>query len=203
MTKLQTLDVRKLVLLALLTAIVIAFQIAAIVTRPLFPMFSITLVLVPIVIGAALIGIYAGGWLGLVFGFAVLISGDAAPFMAIDPFGTIVVVLLKGMLAGLASGAIYKLMVRVGKTIAAIAAAVVCPLVNTGIFIIGSYVFFLPTLTMWGEAAGYASATAFIFLVMVGVNFLVEFAINLVLSPTIVRLVQYGQNKWNYDVPDS
>jgi len=190
------------VLLALLTAIVIVFQIVAIVTRPLFPMFSITLVLVPIVIGAALIGIYAGAWLGLVFGFAVLISGDAAPFMAIDPFGTILVVLLKGMLAGLASGVIYKLLVRTGKTIAAIAAAVVCPLVNTGVFIVGSYVFFLPTLTEWGNAAGYASATAFIFLVMVGINFLVEFAINIILSPTIVRLVQYGQSKWNNTTSD-
>jgi len=199
MTKIKDFDTRKMVLLAILTAIVIAFQILAIFTRPLFPMFSITLVLVPIVIGAALIGIYAGAWLGLVFGFAVLISGDAAPFMVIDPFGTIVVVLLKGTLAGFASGAVYKLLVRLGRTIAAIVAAVVCPLVNTGIFIVGSYVFFLPTLTEWGAAAGYASATAFIFLVMVGVNFLVEFAINLVLSPTIVRLVQYGQNKWNND----
>jgi len=154
---------------------------------------------VPIVIGAAIIGIYAGAWLGLVFGFAVLISGDAAPFMVVDPFGTILVVLLKGLLAGLAAGAVFKLFTKTNKTIAAIASAVVCPLVNTGVFIIGSYIFFLPTLTEWGAAAGYASATAFIFLVMVGINFLIEFAINLVLSPTIVRLIQYGQNKWKSD----
>jgi uncharacterized membrane protein len=187
----QTFDTKKIVLLAILTAIVIALQIAAIVTRPLFPMFSITLVLVPIVIGAALIGAWAGAWLGLVFGFAVLISGDAAPFMVIDPFGTVTVVLIKGMLAGLAAGFVYKLLSKKDKTIAAIIAAIVCPLVNTGIFIVGSYVFFLPTLTEWGAAAGYASATAFIFLAMVGLNFLVELAINFVLSPTIVRLIQY------------
>ena len=193
MIKNSTIDTKKLVLLAILTAIVVALQIAAIVTRPLFPMFSITLVLVPIVIGAALIGVYAGAWLGLVFGFAVLISGDAAPFMAIDPLGTVTVVLLKGLLAGFAAGVVYKLIERINKTIAAISAAVICPLVNTGIFIIGSYIFFLPTLTEWGAAAGYASATAFIFLVMVGLNFIVELAINLILSPTIVRLIQYRQ----------
>jgi len=187
----KSINTRKLVLLAILTAIVIAFQILAIVTRPFFPVFSISLVLVPIVIGAALIGIYAGAWLGLVFGFAVLISGDAAPFLAVDPFGTVTVVLLKGLLAGFASGVVYKFLERFGKTVAAITAAVVCPLVSTGIFIIGSYIFFLPTLTEWGAAAGYASATAFIFLVMAGLNFLVELAINLVLSPTIVRLIQY------------
>jgi len=190
----KTINTQKLVLLAILSAIVIALQIAAIVTRPLFPVFSISLVLVPIVIGAALIGAYAGAWLGLVFGFAVLISGDAAPFMAIDPFGTITVVLLKGVLAGLAAGLTYKMIELFNRTAAAISAAVDCPLINTGIFIIGSYVFFLPTLTEWGAAVGYSSATAFIFLVMVGLNFLVELAINLVLSPTIVRLIQYRRD---------
>jgi len=192
MTK-NSFDTKKIVLLAILTAIVVALQIAAIVTRPLFPMFSITLVLVPIVIGAALIGAWAGAWLGLVFGFAVLISGDAAPFMAIDPIGTVAVVLLKGMFAGLAAGFVYKLFSKKDKTIAAITAAIVCPLVNTGIFILGSYIFFLPTLTLWGTAEGYASATAYIFLALVGLNFLVELAINFVLSPTIVRLIQYKE----------
>ena len=187
----KTINTQKLVFLAILTAIVIALQVAAIVTRPLFPVFSITLVLVPIIIGAALNGVYAGAWLGLVFGFAVLISGDAAPFMAIDPFGTILVVLLKGLLAGLAAGVVYRIIERTNRTVAAITAAIVCPLVNSGIFIIGSYVFFIPTLTEWGAALGYTSVTAFIFLVMVGLNFLVELAINLVLSPTIVRLIQY------------
>ena len=188
---LKSVDTKKLVLLAILTAIVIIFQILAILTRPLFPMFSITLVLVPIVIGAALIGIYAGAWLGLVFGFAVLISGDAAPFMAIDAFGTVVVVLFKGMLAGFTAGGVYKMLERFNKTVAAICAAIICPLINSGVFIIGSYIFFLPTLTEWGAAAGYANATTFIFLFMVGLNFLVELGINLVLSPTIVRLIQY------------
>jgi len=191
MTRTKNIDTQKLVLLAILTAIVVAFQIVAILTRPFFPMFSITLVLVPIVIGAALIGIYAGAWLGLVFGFAVLISGDAAPFLTIDPVGTVTVVLLKGMLAGLAAGIVYKLIERTNRTAAAITAAIICPVVNSGIFIIGSYIFFLPTLTEWGASIGYTNVAAYIFLVLVGLNFLVELAINLVLSPVIVRLIQY------------
>jgi uncharacterized membrane protein len=115
--------------------------------------------------------------------------------MVIDPFGTITVVLLKGILAGLAAGFVYKLLSKKDKTIAAITAAIVCPLVNTGVFILGSYVFFIPTLTQWGAAAGYSSVTAFIFLAMVGLNFLVELAINFVLSPTIVRLIQYKNSE--------
>ena len=188
-------DTRKLVLLALLTAIVVVLQVLAIVTRPLLPLFSISLVLLPITVGAALVGVYAGGWLGLAFGFAVLISGDAAPFMVIDPLGAVLVVLLKGMLAGLAAGAAYKLIAAKSKIAAAVTAAAVCPIVNTGIFVIGSYAFFLPTITEWAEALGFASGTAYIFFGMAGVNFLIELGLNLVLIPVIVRLIQYGQDR--------
>jgi len=195
----KSINTRKLVLLALLTAIVVVLQVLAILMRPLFPTFTISLVLVPIVIGAALIGVYSGGWLGLAFGIAVLISGDAALFLAVNPFGTILVVLLKGLLAGLASGAVYKLFAERNKTLAAIGAAIVCPIVNTGIFIAGCYVFFLETLTQW---AGDGNVTTFIFIGMAGVNFLVELGINLVLSPTIVRLIQFGQDKREVVMPN-
>ena len=190
-------NTRKLVLLALLTAIVVVLQVLAIITRPMLPLFSISLVLLPITVGAALIGVYAGAWLGLAFGFAVLISGDAAPFMAVSPLGTVLVVLLKGLLAGLAAGAAYKVIARKSKTVATVLAAAACPIVNTGIFIVGSYVFFLPTITGWGASLGFANATAYIFLGMVGVNFLIEFGLNLVLIPVIIRLIQYGQDRRN------
>ena len=206
-------NTRKLVLLAILTAIVVILQILAILLRPLLPAFTINLVLVPIVIGAALTGIYGGGWLGLASGFAVLISGDAGLFMAIDPFGTVLVVLAKGLLAGLASGALYKMIAGKSRTIAAISAAIACPIVNTGIFIIGMYIFFMPTVAKWfppvaglamSEGAGasemYAilgvnSSIAFIIIIMIGINFLIEFVINIILSPVIVRLIQYGQDR--------
>ena len=69
----------------------------------------ISLVLIPIVIGAATCGPKIGAWLGFVFGIFVLISGDAAAFLSVDIFGTIVTVLLKGTLCGLAAGYVYKL----------------------------------------------------------------------------------------------
>ena len=189
----KTIDTRKLVLLALLTAIVVVLQFLGAFIR--FGPFSVSLVLVPIVIGAALVNIPAAGWLGLVFGVIVLASGDANAFLAVNPFGTVVVVLLKGTLAGLAAGAVYKLLKNINRTVAAIAAAVVCPIVNTGIFAIGSYIFFIPTLTEWGAAAGFENVTAFIFLGMIGLNFVFEFGLNIILCPTIARLVQYGQDR--------
>ena len=92
----------KVVGLGLFTAIVVVLQFLGSFIK--FGPFSITLVLAPIVIGAALYGIGAGAYLGLVFGATVLISGDAAAFLTINPIGTVIIVLLKGMLAGLAAG---------------------------------------------------------------------------------------------------
>jgi len=182
-------DTRKLVLMAILTTIVILLQILGTFIR--FGPFSISLVLMPIVIGAALLGSVMGAWLGLVFGFVVLISGETNLFLAINPVATVFVVLLKGSLAGFLAGMAYKLLAAHGKIIAAIAAAVVCPVVNTGIFILGGYIFFLPTFTEWSIAAGATSVTAFLFLGLAGVNFLFELGVNIILSPTIVRLIQY------------
>ena len=186
-------ETRKLVLLALLTAIVVVLQTLAAVI-PIYP-FTLTLVLVPIVIGAALCGIYAGCWLGFVFGLVVLLTGNANLFLTVNPVATIAIVLLKGTLAGLAAGTVYKLLEKLNRTVAAIAAAVVCPIVNTGIFIIGSYIFFLPFVMGFTEYYGYDNATAIIFLGFVGINFPLELGINLILSPAIVRLVQYGQDR--------
>jgi len=188
-------DTRKLVLLALLTAIVIILQILGAFIR--FGPFSISLVLMPIAVGAALLGAYAGTWLGLVFGFVVLVSGDANAFFAVNPAATVFIVLIKGALAGFTAGEAYKLLANRSKTLAAVLAAIICPVVNTGVFIIGGYAFFLPTLTEWGIAAGATSVTAFIFLVLVSANFIIELGVNLVLSPTIVRLIQYGRNRWS------
>ena len=185
-------DTRKLVLLALLTAIVVVLQAVASLI-PVYP-FRLTLVLVPMVIGAALIGRSAGAWLGFAFGLVVLVSSpDVIPFMQFSAPATILLVLLKGALAGLAAGFIYKLLEKKSKTVAVISAAVICPIVNTGIFVLGMYFFFLPLISEWAVEA--TSVTSFIFIGMIGVNFILEFAVNLVFSPVIVRLIQYGQSR--------
>ncbi|MDR0490188.1 MAG: ECF transporter S component [Oscillospiraceae bacterium] len=192
MNQAKAFDTRKLVLLALLTAIVVVLQSLAAVL-PIYP-FTLTLTLVPMVIGAALVNVSAGGWLGLVFGLVVLLTGNANAFLAVSAPATILVVLLKGTLAGLASGAVYKLLAKKNRTVAVIISAVICPIVNTGVFVAGCYAFFLPTLKEWGGSE-YSNVTAFIFLGIIGFNFISEMIINLVLSPVIVRLVQYRQGK--------
>lgn len=170
----------------ILTAIVIVLQTLATGIR-LGP-FSITLVLVPIIVGAALYGIKSGVWLGFVFGVVVLFT-DAGAFLTISVPGTIVTCLLKGMLAGLASAAVYKLLEKKNKWLAVFAAAIVCPIVNTGIFLLGCLVFFYDTIKEWATGAGFESVGTYMILGLVGLNFLVEAGVNIVLGSAIVRII--------------
>jgi len=183
----KKLNVRALVGLGVLTAIVIVLQ--ALASQIKFGPFSITLVLAPIVIGAAMYGWKAGAWLGFVFGGMVLLTGDAAAFLTVNAVGTVITVLAKGTFAGLTAGLAYKALENKNKLVAVIASGIVCPIVNTGIFVAGCYAFFLDTLRGWAGGAGYSDATAYIFLGMIGTNFLVELGINLALSTVIVRIL--------------
>ena len=175
-----------LAVMGVLTAIVIVLQALAIGIR--FGTFSITLVLVPIVVGAALYGWKAGAWLGLVFGAVVLMT-DAAAFLAVSVPGTVVTCLLKGILAGIAAAAVYRLLENKNRWAAILAAAVVCPVVNTGVFLLGCVVFFYDTVSEWAAGAGFANVGVYLIVGFVGLNFLVETAINLCLSTVIVRVL--------------
>lgn len=183
---------KQMVGVGIFTAIVIVLQLLGGGIK-VGSLFSITLVLLPIVVGSAVYNWKAGAWLGLTFGVTVLLTGDAAAFMAISVPATIAVVLVKGVLCGFAAGLTYKLLSKVQSTVAVIAAAIVCPIVNTGIFMLGCYLFFLPDISKWAIDAGYADASAYILYGLIGINFLVELGTNIVLSPVIVRLIRIGR----------
>ncbi len=175
------------------TAIVVVLQLLGSFIK--FGTFSVSLVLIPIVVGAAIYGIGAGAWLGLAFGVTVLLSGDAAPFMAVSPVGTIITVLLKGALAGLCAGAVYKLLEEKNTWAATICAAITAPVVNTGTFLLGCIAFFMPTINQWAQAAGMENAGKFMIVGLVGLNFIFELAVNLVLSTVIVRIIKIGKKE--------
>ena len=185
---------RTLVGTALLTAIVFVLQFVSIVLRG--PMFSVaTFALVTIVVGAALYGVAAGAWLGFVFGVAVLVSGDAAGFLTLNAAGTIITVLVKGTAAGFVSGIAYRLIEKRSQIMASLAAAVLTPIVNTGIFVIGCRLFFFNAIAAEGAGQGYNSTWAYILLVYVGINFIIELVVNLAVNPVIIRLVNIGRKK--------
>lgn len=182
----------KLVGTALLTAIVVVLQLVGGAIK--VGTFSISLVLMPIVVGAALFGIWSGAWLGFVFGVMVMATGDAALFLAVNVPGTIITVLAKGILAGLAAGAVYKLLEKKNKYLATLLASIASPVVNTGVFLIGCSVFFMDTIKSW---AGDAPVFQYMIVGLVGINFILELAINLLLNPVIVRIVDIGKKTFS------
>lgn len=175
---------------AVFTAIVFILQFISMNLR--FSMFSITLVLMPVVVGAAMYGVVSGAWLGFVFGLAVLLTGDAAAFLTVNAIGTVIVVLLKGTLAGLAAAAVYKLLEKKNRYLAVLAASIVCPIVNTGVFLLGCLVFFMDTVTEW---AGGTDVGRYMIFGLVGGNFLIELGINLILNPIIVKIIDIGKKQ--------
>lgn len=177
--------------IGLFTAIVVVLQLLGGSIR--FGIFSISLVLIPIVVGSAVYGWQAGAWLGFVFGAAVLLSGDAAAFFAVDPMATVLVVLVKGTGCGLLSGLVYKLLSRYSSMLGVVAAAVTCPVVNTGIFLLGCRLFFLETVTEWAAKYGFADAGTYMIFGLAGINFLIELVVNIVLAPVITRLIKQGK----------
>ena len=181
-------ETRSLALLALLTAIVAVLQMMGIAIR--FGVFAVSLVGVPIIIGGALMGPLAGAWLGLIFGVTVLLSGDAALFFAWNPVATVFIVLLKGTLAGLAAAALYRLLEKKNGFLAALAAAVAYPVVNTGVFFLGCVLFFLDDCIQFAANLGITGSGPMVVMsVFIGFNFFFELALDLVLCPIIVRII--------------
>ena len=166
-------DTRSLALLALLTAIVAVLQMMGIAIR--FGTFAVSMVGVPVIIGGALLGPGAG---------------DAALFFAWDPIATVAIVLLKGTLAGLAAGAFYRLLEKKSGFGAALAAAVTYPLVNTGVFFLGSMLFFMDDCIQFAANLGIpGSGPVVIAVVFIGFNIFFELGLDLVLCPVIVRII--------------
>lgn len=186
MKRIRGISTKNLALGAILTALVIVLQLLGQFIK--FGPASVSLVLVPIIIGASVCGPAISAWLGLVFGVVVLFT-DALAFMSINVVGTIVTVLLKGVLCGLVAGLIYKLFEKKNLYLGVVFSAIVCPIVNTGIFLLGCYLFFFDTIREWGLSAGFTNVGEYMIVGLVGLNFIFELLVNVVLSPIIVRLI--------------
>lgn len=177
---------KKMVALALLSAIVTVVQLlgGAVKIGPV----SISLVLIPIVVGAAVYGANAGMLLGMVFGVVVLLTDSfAATLWAIQPFYTVLICVGKGAISGWVAGWMYSVLKKKNGYLAALSAAILCPVVNTAVFCLGMSTLFYDTLL---ALAGGTATLYFLMVVMVGFNFLVELAVNLAVSPMIPKIVK-------------
>lgn len=184
----RKLNTKELTIASIMTAMVIVFQLIATFTT-FFGPFSTALALIPIVIGAAMCGAGVGAWLGFVFGMVVLLSGGANLFFMFNVPGTIITVLAKGTLCGFMAGVVYKLGKKINTYFGTLCSALICPVTNTAIFLIGSAVFFLDSASRIAETVGIQSSGFSVFVALALANFVFEILLNVVLCPVIVRLL--------------
>ncbi|MBE6529878.1 MAG: ECF transporter S component [Ruminococcaceae bacterium] len=179
---------------AVLSALVVVFQVfaAGVKVGPV----SFTFSLVPIVLGAILYGPLSGAFLGGVFGLVVTIAtvtgADVGAYMMFEklPVLTVVLCMVKGIAAGLVSGLICRAFVKHNHPLPGLfVAAIACPVVNTGIFCIGLLTFYRDVATLWMGGTTYSNLIVYTLLGIVGVNFLVELVVNVILAPGIERVI--------------
>ena len=185
--------IQKMVGVSLLIAVMIVLQFLASVFPIKIGPVSLSLVLIPIVLGAATYGISAGGVLGGAFGVMTYIfcvngmdGGGHMVFQA-SPVLCFIVVMAKGILCGLAAGAVYQLLRNKNGYLAMLCAAIVCPVVNTGVFLTGMFLFFMDVLRVW---AGGSDVVGYVLSGLIVINFLPELGINLVFSPAGQRILR-------------
>lgn len=187
----------RLVQLAILTAIIVVLQLAGTAVKLNIFGTSISLVLVPIVLGAMLLGPKAGAFLGFVFGVITYLMGvfgaDFFTFTLFQdhPVMTGAICIVKGTAAGLCAGLVYNAALKLlkGKTLlATFLASATAPIVNTGLFILGA-LFVSDTLSANFVGEG-ETVLYFLIVVCAGINFLLELAINLIAAPAIFRVYQ-------------
>ena len=193
-------NITRMVQLAILLAVVVVLQCFLGSIKVGATSFSV--VLVPIVVGALILGPAAGAFLGFAFGLVVLIYGISGQdvftnmlFQA-HPVFTAIICLGKGAAAGWGAGMVYKLVEKASSFWASVAAAATAPILNTGLFILGGLTLVRGTLEANLAAFGADSVVVFLMIGCAGVNFLVEFFVNMILSPAIYRIVTIVRRKF-------
>ena len=193
-------NITRMVQLTILLAVVVVLQCFLGSIKVGATSFSV--VLVPIVVGAIILGPGAGAFLGFAFGLVVLIYGitgqDAFTNLLFQahPVFTSMICLGKGAAAGWGAGMMYKLFEKISLFWASVAAAATAPILNTGLFILGCLTLVHGTLEANLAVFGADSVVVFLVIGCAGVNFLVEFLVNIVLSPAIYRIVTVVKSKF-------
>lgn len=188
----------KLVETALLAAIVVVLQLcfSGLHIGPV----SLSFVLIPIVIGGVILGPTVGMVLGACFGavtfFAGFFGADPFTFVLIQdhPFLTAVICFAKGIAAGGVSALLYRVLRNKNETVGIWTAAAAAPIVNTGIFILGAFLFLSDTIKGNFVEEG-SSLVYFVIIGCAGFNFLAELAINLVCVPVIRQVIRAVQKR--------
>lgn len=173
-----------MVQLGLLTAIIIILAFTPIgYIRTLG--VEITLIVVPVVVGAIVLGPSSGAILGLVFGITSFIqcfglSPFGAALLNINPVYTFIMCIVPRVIMGWLTGVVFavlrkKASTRRSKNIAYIIASITGPILNTVLFILALLIFFYRSDYIQGFVTALGASNIFGFAIgFVGINGLIE-----------------------------
>lgn len=188
-------DTRYMVELAMMIAIILLMSFT-----PLgyirTPGLSVTLLTIPVAVGAIILGPKGGAVCGLAFGatsFYMALNGSsafAAMLLSINPVGTfitcVVARVLEGWLTGLLFAALYKK--PSVKKFSYYIASLACPLLNTLFFMGFLCIFFYNTEYIQGIASGLGVGNPILFVAaFVGIQGLIEAGICFVIGSIVSR----------------
>lgn len=185
-------NVKKLVLLGVLSGLVIALQLLSNYIQ--IGNISITLSLTPIVLGSILLGPMAGFFLGLINGIVILFAPSTTILLSYNFIGTIIIALLKTSVGGLISGFIYKALNKNHFVLSVVLSSISLPIINTLLFTLSLPIIYKDfIIDVTPEGTKY-----FIFIItsLIGINFIIEFLTNSILSPTLIFLTKYHNHKY-------
>ena len=195
-------NLQRMVFIAVLAAIIVFLMLTNLGYIPTGFGFTITILMIPVAIGAILLGPAAGAALGAVFGLTSL----ATCFLGMDPFGvallaispwkTALVCIVPRVLVGFLCGWIFRALRRVDKTkiISYGVASVSAALLNTALFLTGIWLDFGsdPAVTQY---TGGSSNLFIVIGVLGGINAIVEAVACLVLGTAIAKTLDVVMSK--------
>ena len=187
----QKFDTKAIVITGLLLALEVVFQTLGNYLQ--IGLVNINLTLVTVVLAAVWCGPLSAMILGFFNGIMALFSPSTlAIFMPINPVATVFICLLKCTVAGLVASLIYRAFNKVnrivGMTAGVITASIAVPVINTGIFALGSILFFRPFLES-GVSEAFPNIGAFLIFGVIGINFVIELATTVVVAPGASAIV--------------
>ena len=212
MTQRDNQHVKNLTIIAICSALVVALQFfSSNISNPFGVNF--TLALTPIILCGALTGLKGGIVTGMSFGaitvINAVISRDiwTAALLQLNSktcVFTILICFIKAIAAGLVSALIYNALKKKNRFLAIILASAAAPIVNTALFILLALTVLSSSfaeLAASGNALFAGSDKDIIYYLVIGcagINFLVEFAVNLILAPAIHRVIKaVGKGSFN------
>lgn len=186
---------KNVAILGILVALVIVLQLFA----SAIPMFGITLnfSLIPIALAGILLGWRGGAIVGFACGLVVWITMAVlgqevltAYMFQTSPIVLTIICIGKTTIAGAVAGLIFKAISKKNLFIAVCVSALVLPVINTGIYLIGIALMKNAVIIKLGLNISSATAVVGFIFGLIWLNFVLEVLLNVVFIPLIHRVIR-------------